>query len=234
MDVFRVPKFSYHFYRSQRGPSEGGCNWVGGPVVFIASHWTAASDLRVLVYSNCEEIELRLNGESVARKRPDAAWMSQHLPHPPFVFDLLRFTPGTLEAVGYGGNLPCANHRISTPERASVLELVIDDLGVTPNADESDVVIVHARLRDVSGALCIEEAGTVTFAFEGNGALAGPACIQAEAGVASNVLRLAPGAAAIGYAMRASCGALAATLSVAARTDTAVRPWPEPVALQPA
>jgi beta-galactosidase len=229
MDVFRLPKFSYYFYRSQRDPSEGGRNWTGGPVVFIASHWTVASDLRVLVYSNCEEVELSLDGRSLGRKRPDAAWMSQHLPHPPFVFDLPRFMPGTLLATGFVGNLPCASHCVSTPSAPAVIEVVVDDLDVAAGDGEADVVIVNAFIRDASGALCIEETGTVTFAVDGDGALAGPTQVAAEAGVASTVLRLAPEAKVRGFTLRASSGELTGTFAV--RGVTLVSQ--PPVALQP-
>ncbi|HYD84828.1 MAG TPA: glycoside hydrolase family 2 TIM barrel-domain containing protein, partial [Opitutus sp.] len=53
MDVFRLPKFSYHFYRSQRDSDETGPGYSGRPVVFIASFWTPTSDLRIRVFSNC-------------------------------------------------------------------------------------------------------------------------------------------------------------------------------------
>jgi beta-galactosidase len=212
MDVFRLPKFSYHFYRSQRAPSEGGPGWTGGPVVFIASHWTPASELRVLVYSNCEQVELRVAGRSVGRKRPDVAWMSQHLPHPPFVFDLPCFTPGTLEATGYIANLPCAVHRASTPGKAAALELAVDELGLSPQEDEDDVVVVNAFIRDAQGTLCIEETGTVHFSVTGGGCLAGPAEVAAEAGIASTVLRLPAIRRTDGFKLQASHGGFSATL----------------------
>ncbi len=235
MDVFRLPKFSYYFYRSQRGPSEGASNWTGGPVVFIASHWTAASDLRVLVYSNCDEVELSLDGHSLGRKRPDAAWMSQHLPHPPFVFDLPRFTPGTLTATGYVGNLPCATHRVSTPGNPAALELVIDDLGITVAPGESDAVIAHVSIRDEQGALCIEETGTVIFGIEGAAVLAGPEKVSAEAGIASTVLRLSPEALSGGFSLQASFGGLGGSVAVAGLSvDKSAPPRVQPAPLQPA
>jgi beta-galactosidase len=214
MDIFRLPKFSYYFYRSQRHASEGGRNWTGGPVVFIASHWTQASDLRVLVYSNCEEVELFLNASSLGRKRPDVTWMSQHLPHPPFVFDLPVFAPGSLDATGYVGNLACAMHRVSTPASPVLLEVVGDDLGIPPGENETDVVIAHAYFRDEQNALCIEQTGTVIFSIEGAGALAGPAQTVAEAGVASTVLLLPPDAKARGFTLHASCGELRGSRAV--------------------
>ena len=91
MDIFRLPKFSYHFYQSQRDPLERGAGWCVGPVVFIASHWTATSSLRVPVFSNCEEVELTLNGRSLSRQRPAQTALTQRLPHPPFYFDLPEY-----------------------------------------------------------------------------------------------------------------------------------------------
>jgi beta-galactosidase len=230
MDIFRLPKFSYYFYRSQRGPSEGGPDWTGGPMVFIASHWTPASDLRVLVYSNCEEVSLRLDGRLLERKAPSSTWMSQYLPHPPFVFDLPRFTAGTLEATGYVGAQAVVNHRVSTPGAAVSLEIVVDDLGISPGSDEADVVIAHGRIRDAQGELCIAETGTMKFSLEGAGELAGPTRIEAEAGIASTVLRLAPAAVARGFTLRASYGALAAEKKVVVPLE---RRGPVPDDLQP-
>jgi len=211
MDIFRLPKFSYYFYRSQRGAAEVGADWMGGPMVFIASHWTESSDLRVLVYSNCDEVELRLGNELVARQRPAVTWMSQRLPHPPFVFDLPRFQPGELVATGYLGGASRATHRVSTPETPAAIALTIDDLDVAARADEPDVVIVHASLRDAAGSLCIEKTGTALFSLSGDAALCGPCAVRAEAGIASTVLRLPAGAR--GFELRVIYEGLTATIA---------------------
>ena len=190
MDVFRLPKFSYHFYRSQRDPGEGGANWTGGAEVFIASHWTPASNLSVLVFSNCEEVELRLNGVSISRQTPSKATTTQYLPHPPFVFDLPRFEPGVLEAVGFIGGKAIATHRIGTPGAPAKLELTIEDIGVHAAAGESDLLFAHARWTDQQDNLCISETGDVFFAVKGDAEIIGPTKISAEAGIASILLRL--------------------------------------------
>ena len=46
MDIFRLPKFSYWFFRSQRDAGEliAGCSL--GPVIYIANYWTADSPAR--------------------------------------------------------------------------------------------------------------------------------------------------------------------------------------------
>jgi beta-galactosidase len=65
LDYLRLPKFSYHFFQSQRD--------VNAPKIFIANYWTArTSPTKVVVFSNCEEVELQINGKTVARQKPDA------------------------------------------------------------------------------------------------------------------------------------------------------------------
>jgi len=209
MDVFRIPKFSYHFFRSQRDIAEGGRNWAGGPVVFIASYYEAGSDLRILVFSNCEEIELKQNGLSLGRRGPDRAWMTQFLSHAPFVFELSEYIPGTLEAVGYCGDKALATHRIAAPGEPSQLVLSIDDQGVYANADEPDLLIAHAALMDQSGTLCTSRDDSVSFAISGDAEIIGPASIVSEAGIASVVLRLPP--AARSFTLSARSGADLAT-----------------------
>lgn len=189
MDVFRLPKFSYHFYRSQRDPGERGAGWSGGPVVFIASHWTAASHLRVLVFSNCDEVELTLNGAPVgARRPPERTSFTQALPHPPFLFDLPRFVPGVLGATGWIGAKACAWHEVATPGPAARLELMLDATEAESARAGADLVFAHARICDARGTLCVDETRRVEFEFAGDGAIVGPASMDAEAGIASVLL----------------------------------------------
>lgn len=64
LDYLRLPKFSYYFFQSQRGANV--------PEVFIANYWTPrSSPAKVVIFSNCEEVELFLNGKSLGRHRPD-------------------------------------------------------------------------------------------------------------------------------------------------------------------
>lgn len=64
LDFFRLPKFSYFFYQSQRDARQ--------PSIFIPHYWdTRTSPTRVVVFSNCDEVTLRLNGRDIARQKPD-------------------------------------------------------------------------------------------------------------------------------------------------------------------
>ena len=205
MDIFRLPKFSYYFYRSQRHPAEHGTGWVVGPVVYIASHWIPASELRIQVFSNCEEVELRLNDEFVGRQRPAQTALTQHLPHPPFYFQLPRFTAGRLEAIGFIDGKPQATHQVATPAAPSQLELIVDDAGMVTDVTESDVLFAHARWCDASGTLCIEEESPITFAIDG-AEIVGGLQVSAEAGIASVVVRIPPGSAR--FTLRVVAGAI--------------------------
>jgi beta-galactosidase len=204
MDVFRLPKFSYYFYRSQRGPAEGAENWQGGPMVFVASHWTATSELRVLVFSNCEEVELRLNGALIGREKPARTWMTQFLPHPPFVFQLPSYVPGELRATGFLRNAAAAVHSVKTPGAATSLHLEVEDGACTYASNTGfDLRFAHARLVDDDGTLCVQEKSVVKFALEGAVEFVGPAVVEAEAGIASVLLRVAAGSPRFSLTARA-------------------------------
>jgi beta-galactosidase len=194
MDVFRLPKFSYHFYRSQRSPNSPGAGWNGGPMVFIASHWTSQSDLNVPVFSNCDEVELRLDGRQIERiaRRPSSA--TPHLPHPPFMFHVAEFRTGTLEATGWLAGKACCVHRVATPGDVAELALVFDGDGDLAPSSEPDLLLVHAELRDAAGSLCVNETSEVEFAVTGDARVVGPARANAEAGIASVVVAVPRGA----------------------------------------
>jgi len=72
LDTFRLPKYVYYFYQSQRRPDLIHAQIDSGPMVFIANAWTErVSPAKVVVYSNCDEVELFVNGKSVGVRKPD-------------------------------------------------------------------------------------------------------------------------------------------------------------------
>jgi beta-galactosidase len=194
MDSFRVPKFSYHFYCSQRHPGEHNGSGRADPMVFIASYWTPESNRRLTVFSNCEQVEMHLNGRRIGRQGAKPAWLSQHLPHPPFVFEVARFEPGLLEAKGIVGEQVVCTHHVRTPGAPEQLVLWADWQGLQAPPDQSDAVFVHAELHDANGVRCVSEAGAIEFEAQG-AQVVGPAATAFEAGVASTVVRLPAGSA---------------------------------------
>ena len=84
MSVNRLPKFSYYFFQSQRKPGNLSKLYQSGPMVFIASYWTEESDSKIRVFSNCEEVELILNGQIIGYQKPiqiesPLIWHIRHL-----------------------------------------------------------------------------------------------------------------------------------------------------------
>jgi len=195
MDIFRLPKYSVHFFRSQRAPTERLPNAASGPMVFVASEWTAASPTDVRVFSNCDEVELRLNGTVVERRRPDGGRMSAHLAHPPFTFRLGRFAPGALEAVAYLNGREAARHVVRTPGPVERMTVEVDLSGRPPSAGK-DVLFFRALLRDAAGTVVADAWENVAFGATGGVALVGANPFSSDAGIASILLQMEPGAPA--------------------------------------
>ncbi len=185
MDLFRLPKFSRELFRSQRPASERLPAAESGPMVFVASHWTPESSTDVRVFSNCDEVELRLNGTLVERREGDVERISTHIQQPPFTFQLKRFEPGCLEAIGYIGGREAARHVVRTPGAAERLELRLDESGRPFGAGGKDVAFLHAELRDAVGTLVPDAWENVFFAATGDVELIGANPFSSDAGIAS-------------------------------------------------
>jgi beta-galactosidase len=195
MDVFRLPKFSYHFFRSQRDAGERLAAADSGPMVFIASDWAPGSAPAVRVFSNCDEVALHLDGRLVAVRGPDRDRMSTHLRHPPFTFRTGGFRPGTLEAVGYVAGRAVARHSVRTPGAAERLTLAFDFSGRGRDRALKDVLFCYASLRDAEGTVVSGAWENVAFGVTGGAALVGANPLATDAGIAGIVVESEPDAA---------------------------------------
>ena len=91
LDLAGFKKDLYYFYQSQ---------WTKEPMIHILPHWThpkmkAGTKIPVWVYSNCDEVELFLNGKSLGKDIPGTKWDEMQCDW------MVPWTPGTIEAVGY-------------------------------------------------------------------------------------------------------------------------------------
>ncbi len=188
MDTFRLPKFSYWLFRSQRDPEERVAGKKIGPVIFIANEWTANSPRQVRVFSNCQEVALYLNGKLIARQSPDADRISTHLKHPPFMFRLEQFQPGTLKAVGYLDGHTVVQDVRRTPGSIMQLALQLGLDGVPPAKTSEDTLFAHACLQDEHGTVVDTNGIAVTWGTTGGLKLAGPGSSGTEAGIASTLV----------------------------------------------
>ncbi|MGC2164311.1 MAG: sugar-binding domain-containing protein [Silvibacterium sp.] len=208
LEVFRLPKFDYYMFQSQR-PLKNTILGIGsGPMVFIANFATFQSPTTVMIFSNCEEVRLSQNGKEIATQKPDSGY---HLPHPPFTFRLAQFSelhsmlfatgvakPGTaignVKAEGLVGGAVVASYELQAPGVPTQIALVLDDCRREMIADGSDWMRVYAHICDARGVTYPYGDDEVTFAVSGEGAVIGGASlfanpVRAEAGIATVLIR---------------------------------------------
>jgi beta-galactosidase len=191
LDCFRLPKFSYYFWQSQRDPGMFISGIDSGPMVHIANYWTASSPTTVKVFSNCDQVKLYINNVLTATQSPDTDVNSTNLPHPPFTFTGLSFQSGELKAEGLIGGQVVATHVVRTAGAATALSVAFDVTNVPANGSET--IAVNATIVDSSGAMVSTASNTnVTFSVTGQAALAlaSPAIIKSEAGIATAYIRV--------------------------------------------
>ena len=211
LDVFRLPKFDYYMFQSQR-PSRASTLRAGaGPMVFIANFGTFHSSTEVTVFSNCEQVRLTQNGTVIGTQEPDSGY---HIPHPPFTFKVGNFSPtrtmlfanpttqsglavpvGELVAEGLIGGKVAATHTLRSPGGPTCIQLRVDTCRMEPVADGSDWVRVYAHVCDPRGETYPYGDEFVHFSVSGEGMLIGDETIaanpvRAEAGIATVLVQM--------------------------------------------
>ena len=135
--------------------------WLDSPYVAFARHadnngagplisdWTPADmdtyDQAVIeVYSNCQEVELLLNGESLGRQpMPDNAR--------PALFTV-NFNPGKLEIVGYNNNVETT--RCFAGTAGEPVRIHMERIGGNAGSGFDDVEILSLFIADSEGNVC--------------------------------------------------------------------------------
>jgi beta-galactosidase len=158
-------------------------------MIYIANFWHDPDYTTAKIYSNTEEVELFLNGESLGKKSPDSDRVSTHLKQPPFTFEIEEFESGTLRAVGYINGEVVAETERTTPGEAAAVELEYDRSGRDLTAGQKDLVFVYASIVDGNGTVIPEAKPEVHFEVEGDAELLGYNPFEAEAGIATILLR---------------------------------------------
>jgi beta-galactosidase len=203
-DLFRLPKFSHFLFQSQRPAHIHAPGLNDGPMVFIANFATFLSPQSIIVFSNCQEVRLAIDGQQVAQQKPDSG---HFLEHPPFTFHIPSFLqeqttmymtgvvnvqkpPQQVRAEGLIGGKVAAAHVVMHPGVARKLELEADLCGRDLAADGSDWVRVYARITDANGCTCPFANDLVRFEVDGEASLIGDFTIganpvHAEAGIAT-------------------------------------------------
>lgn len=197
MDIVRLPKFAYYFYQSQANPDLRKQATFHKPMVFIANYWNDPKLTTVKVYSSTDEVELQLNGKTIARQKPDTDANATHLPHPPFTFEVPKYEPGTLTAIGYINNQKVVTHEQRTAGKPAKLILRADYSGRKLQAGVNDMVFVYASIADANGVVVPDAMNQVTFSAAGDAEIVGAKAVDAEAGIAAILVKAGKQAGAI-------------------------------------
>jgi beta-galactosidase len=213
-DSFRIPKLGASFYQAQVSPQvrpviQPNFYWDFGPQTPRGPGKGAA------IFSNCERLELFVNGRSYATLRPDSAGFP-HLQYPPFLVDLDLDGAGhpELRIDGYVGTRLVLSRSFSSDPTQDRFVLEADDRELV--GDGSDSTRLVFKVVDKFGADRAFAAGEVTFAVTGPGVLVGdnPFSLQASGGVGAvwlKTLPLSPGRITV-KATHSSLGSKAVTL----------------------
>jgi len=176
--------------------------WAQKPMVHIYGHswpmrWGVPGQARqVRVYSNCERVELFLNGVSQGTKMRDG----RDFPAAGLRWDL-KFAPGSnrLRAVASRGKVALDDETEFLYEIRSWGKPAI--LRLAEIARDDGRVTVQAKLFDANGVLCLNAANVIRFSLHGEGRLIDN--LGATRG--SRELQLANGRAEISLATYAEC-----------------------------
>ena len=136
IDLAGFPKDVYYMYQSE---------WTDKPVLHLFPHWNwkTSDTVDVWAYTNCEEVELFLNGQSLGTKKKvgDALHLMWKVP----------FSPGTLKAVGRTEGKEILTQEIKTAGAPAKIVLEADRNVIS--ADGKDLSFVTVKVLDEAGTL---------------------------------------------------------------------------------
>lgn len=157
MDSCGFPKDNYYYYQSW---------WKTEPVVHVMPHWNwpgkEGQQIKVVAFSNCEKVELLLNGQSLGtRPMPRNGHLEWNV----------RYAAGTLEARGTNQGQVAAADKVETTGPPSALRLKTDRTVLAP--DSEDLSVIEVDVVDAEGRIVPTAGNRVTFTVEGAGRVAG-------------------------------------------------------------
>jgi beta-galactosidase len=157
MDTCGFPKDYYYYYKA---------HWTAPPLIHVMPHWTwpgrEGENMRLRVFSNCEEAEILVNGVSMGRKSCGPDWTEWETP----------YTPGVLEAVAYQGGKEAAREVHKTAEAPAALVLRLEGR-TEPWLQAGGTAVVSVSALDREGNPVPSADNSVSFEVTGNGKLLG-------------------------------------------------------------
>jgi beta-galactosidase len=169
VDMCGFPKDYFYYYKAW---------WTKEPVLHLFPHWNwhgrEGDEIPVWVYSNLDEVELFVNGQSVG---------NQKVPHLGHVEWKVKYEPGFIEARGSkDGKIVLTEKRETTGETVAI-RLTADRTEI--DADGEDLAILKVEALDKEGRPVPTAGNLIGFKITGAGTLIGvgngdPNCQQSD------------------------------------------------------
>jgi beta-galactosidase len=168
-DVCGFPKDNVFYLKSW---------WGSEPVLHLLPHWNwkgrEGEPIKVVAYSNCDEVELFLNRKSAGRKKMEKnSHVSWEIP----------YKSGSLRAVGYKNGRKFMEKTVETTDAPIALRL--EPHLQSLKADGEDLAVVAVSSTDQKGRLVPTAGNKVWFEIEGPGKIIGvgngdPTCLEPD------------------------------------------------------
>lgn len=138
----------------------------------LSDHWNfpEGSRLKLYTYTNADEVELKVNGRSLGRKRNDRTDSKQRNR---ILWEDVEYVPGKIEAIAYndGDKFAVARHELETSGKAVKLRADADN--VDWKADGMDLQHIRVQGVDGKGRRDISSRNKLTFTVEGPAEIVG-------------------------------------------------------------
>ncbi len=158
VDLCGFPKDRYYLYKSQ---------WTDEPVVHILPHWNweqfKGYEIPVYVYTNCESVELFLNGKSLGEKKildSDNLHLEWNV----------IYEPGVLLAIAKNNGQEVCRKEIKTAGLPAKIEIIPDRKEI--KADGYDLCYVTIKMLDKDGNFCPAANNRIKLEIKGAGIIA--------------------------------------------------------------
>ncbi|ESQ91203.1 beta-galactosidase [Asticcacaulis sp. AC460] len=156
-DTCGFPKDNYYYYRAW---------WRPEPLLHLLPHWNwegkEGQEIAVWAHSNCEEVELFVNGKSAGKK---AMPRNRHLEWS------VPYAPGKIEVFGYNKGKVVLKDKRETAGAPARVVLTADRTGLL--ADGRDVAVLRAEVVDAKGRPVPKADNLIRFEVAGAGAVIG-------------------------------------------------------------
>ncbi len=171
VDTCGFAKDTFYYYRAW---------WKSEPSLHLFPHWNfegrEGDEMRVWVYSNLDEVELFVNGQSAG---------SQPVPRLGHVEWKVKYEPGAIEARASRNGKVVLTEKRETTGPTVALRLTTDRTEI--NADGEDIAILKVEALDSAGRPVPTANNLVRFGVSGNGKLIGvgngdPNCQESDQG----------------------------------------------------